>query len=148
MRLLIILLFFLSSMLLNAKGNVELYDSYALFKEAVKMGDYELLTDYLTVENTKFLKNNGGVGNFNEVYPFLLSLPFSIEKEINSYQLIKGYKGCLTINGLDESAEPTAINIEYKKESSLWKLDYIHVEYLSSNDEFSKKATCPQRYDS
>lgn len=148
MRLLIILLFFLSPMLLNAKGNVELYNSYALFKEAVKMGDYKLLTDYLTVENAKYLKSHGGVGKFNEVYPFLLSFPFAIEKEINSYQLIDGYKGCLTINGLDESAEPTAINIEYKKESSLWKLDYIHVEYLSSKDELSQKAICPQRYDS
>jgi hypothetical protein len=146
MRFFIVLFCVLSPISLNAKSDIGIYNSYTLFKEAVKMGKYDLLTSYLTAENIKYLNTNGGVNKFNDVFPLLSSFPFIIKNEINNYQLVEGDKGCITVNGLDESSEPTAINVEYKKESSSWKLDYIHVEYLSSKDEFSKKASCPQRY--
>lgn len=64
----------------------------------------------------------------------------------NYFEIIKIDKGCLTINGYDESNEPVAFNLEYVLLNNRWLINNIHILFLDDKSKFSKVAKCPRDY--
>ena len=62
---------------------------------------------------------------------------------ISHYEVINDQNGCLTINGYDKEKEPMIFSLKYKKNNGYWLIDKIHVVFIESRNDFSKKPQCP-----
>jgi len=74
----------------------------------------------------------------------LISINDVVANETGYFEKTSDNKACLTIVGYDSSNDKTAINVEYIYEASLWKLDFVQLQYLlNESDKLPTEATCP-----
>lgn len=65
---------------------------------------------------------------------------------VNHHEQVKSQNGCLTINGYDEEKAPLIFSLKYILNNGHWLIDKIHVVFIESKKDFSKKAKCPESY--
>ena len=120
-----------------------LYERFKEYARLVAAKEYDAIVESsISADNrTEFRK---GTGSFGEQFPVLAALPETLSKRMGQHErIINGKKGCLTINGLDESGGPTSLHIEYVREEGIWRLNYAEIAYLESEKEFSRTGKCP-----
>ncbi|MFE8070099.1 hypothetical protein QQM79_03485 [Marinobacteraceae bacterium S3BR75-40.1] len=123
---------------------VYLYDVYNEYSQRLDVKDY----DYIMDEALSSSMNNRGLDDpdqFRDYYPVLSELPGLLKEKTTHYELSDGYRGCLTLNGFDRLERPAVIKMEFKREQSSWKLDYVSVDYVDSPVKFVETAVCPKR---
>jgi len=125
--------------------NVALYPIYKSYISSLDGKKYEQSFGILSNRNQNDLLKSSSIKQFSNHYPVLSSLNTVLLKEIEHFENINSKNGCLTVNGLDSSKEPTSINLEFIKENNKWKLDYTQIMYHGSNKDFPIIATCPAR---
>jgi len=65
---------------------------------------------------------------------------------VNHHEQVNSKNGCLIINGYDEEKAPLIFSLKYILNNGHWLIDEIHVVFIESENDFSKKAKCPESY--
>lgn len=83
------------------------------------------------------------VNDEDEKSLFLLKIPRYIINVDSHYQKSNSERGCLTVNGFENSGDPVSIYVEYRHESDEWRVNYMYVNFLESSGGFVKAPLCP-----
>ena len=138
-RILLFLMIFTSGNgIAKSIDNIDLYVSYSALAESAI--DHKIL-----VEKEKYFSNQYliEVAEDDKNTLFLLKITNYMKKVSSHFQRIENERGCLTVNGIGEDGEPISLFLEYKKERSLWLVNYIHISMLESPSEYVLLAKCP-----
>ena len=136
---LLLLVFFLFSCA-NSKEGVDFYDNYVVYAQSVKDNNVFFVKEMLSAE----LREKVDTYKPDD-FPILTEFPNVLVDIESHYQIIKNNKGCLTLNGYDDSSSPVSLFLEYSNENSRWLLAYVEIFYPDSSREFKNIGICPTR---
>jgi len=123
------------------KSTVDLYDNYKSYVSIVKSTQNQFVLNMLSLDVRKKIKKLG-----ENQFPVLAGFPNTLTTSKSHYQVIKGTKACLTVNGYDKNTKPVSLHLEYRNEQKQWLLSFVELSYLDSDKEFKNKAVCPDKF--
>lgn len=65
-----------------------------------------------------------------------------VQKEQSHYEKVDSTHGCLTLNGYEESGEPTTLFLAYQANNGGWLIDNVYV-FFQEQPNFFREALCP-----
>jgi len=137
------LLGFIASCTNMVENNISPYQQYKKFLTSLKVKDYEDALHMLSPDNQARFHKDKADESFNDFFPFFSSVGSVVVKEVRYYENNKAEKSCLTISGYNKEGDPTSLNFELLNIDGYWKLNYVHMAYHETKNEFPNKATCP-----
>lgn len=126
----------------NKKDVASPYENYKLYLEALKRQDYN---SALSMLSSKIIDQDAKHEEFNDSYPFFSSVGTVVSKEVSHFQEVFRSRSCLTVNGFNDTNEPTSLNFELLNEKNTWKFSYVQMMYHDSSEEFPSSAQCPPK---
>lgn len=141
MRLLAILLVTVSLYsCVMPSSTVDLYGLYKKYVDTVEIDKTPFVEELLVGS----LREEINVGD-KDAFPVLSGFPGVLSQTSSYYQTVKQNKGCLTVNGYDESLSPISLHIEYTYENNKWLLAFVEIFYLETEKDFESIGICPTR---
>lgn len=49
----------------------------------------------------------------------------------------------MSVNGLDEGGSPISLDVEFKKEQGMWRVNYMYLDFIESAKYYRQEAKCP-----
>jgi hypothetical protein len=115
-----------------------LFESFEHYRAAIAAGDIAARRDeFFAPSMSKTLDAASRHG------AYVLTIGHYIRNEQSHYEKIEHGRGCLTVNGYDQSeSDPVSLFFEYQPGAEGWRISEVYL-YSQEKQDFEHKALCP-----